>query len=263
MTKQYEQKYILGMAPKHIQKEDVLQYFLYAFELSWSMPMFIDQKDKMMSFFVQEVEKEFLSFEDLSIEQTWWLCVFIAMREINKYYSSEFAVQTLSQLIRRIQRIEEGSLCRYANIFQAIMLEEHPDVLAIRPLELHALSNVFAESDKLLQFFIENKTHIVCVIKKHLIQQDLNDVYLNSVLMKDRRVLRKFSNIWNSFYELFIHFFIAVYDYKLSPLHMGEEELKNAIGDLVLIFLVNGVSNKRKIDELHDELSLIVQNIAM
>lgn len=210
MTKPYANKYILGSAPKHIAKEDVLQYFFYAFELSWSMPMFIDHKDKIMSYFTQEIEKELLSFEDLSIEQTWWLCVFIAMREINKYYSSEFAVQTLNQLIRRIQHLEEGSLCRYANIFQAIMLEEHPEVLAIRPLELHALNNIFAESDRLLEFFIVNKTRIIAMLKRHLIQQDLNHVYLNSVLMNDRRVLRKFSNIWNSFYELFIHFFIAV-----------------------------------------------------
>lgn len=262
MTKNQEMEYLLGQAPTHIEKEDILPFFAYAYELSWTLPMFADKKDRMLAYLQEEVAKESIDNDEFSAEKRWWLYVLIAMREIVKYHSAEFAFQTIQHVIHRIKHIPEQSLLRYANIIQSIMLREIPDVLVIRPLELQTVNSVLVDTDESTQFFLEKKEDIIKVIKKHLIQRDLQKEYFDGILMKDRSIMRKFSNMWNAFFEVFMHFFLSVYDYRLSPEKMEVDELEEAIKELILVFLVASVANKEKIDALHTDLHEIMKEIA-
>jgi hypothetical protein len=262
MTNVSVESYILGKAPLHVGKKDILPYFLYAYELTWSMPMFIEKKDSMISYLELEVKKEYLEINDLCLEKRWWLYVLIAMRDISIYHRIEFSVQTINHIIRNIFKISEKSLCNYINSIHSIMVEEIPDVLQIRPNEVKTLGNSLVDTDDSLQFFLEKKDIIIKVFKKHLIQRDLNKEYYDTIFMKDRRILRKFSDVWNAFFELFVHFFITVYDYKLSPKNMKLEKLEKAIEDLILVFVVSSIANKEKIDAFHIELSEIVKEIS-
>ncbi|MFF2531450.1 hypothetical protein ACFVS2_21320 [Brevibacillus sp. NPDC058079] len=257
-----EVEYVLGQAPNHIEQTDILPYFVYAYELSWTLPMFIDKKDRMISYLQTEVENESIDIDKLSNEKRWWLYSLITMREIAKYHEVEFAQQTIQHVISRIQFIPQDYLLRYANIIQYVMLRELPDVLVIRPLEFQAVKSEIANTDESVQFILGKKDALIKVIKKHLIQRDLQKEYFDGMLMKDRSIMRKFSNMWNAYFEVFMHSFIATYDYSLSPENMNVEELDKAISDIVLIFLVTSIENKEKIDDLHVELYEIMKDIA-
>ncbi|WPS85373.1 hypothetical protein SMD22_01725 (plasmid) [Brevibacillus halotolerans] len=262
ITSNHEVDFLLGQAPKHIEKADILPFFVYAYEFTWTLPMFIEKKDRMLTYLQEEIERESIDINDLSTERRWWLFVLIAMREIAKYHSAEFAMQTVQYVLSRIMHIPEQSLLHYANIIQSVMIREIPDVLIIRPLELQTVKSVFEYTDELVQFLLAKKNDFLKVIKKHLIQRDLQKEYLDGILIKDRNIMRKFSNMWNVYFEVFIQFFVSVYDYRLSPEKMGAEDLDKAINELILIFLIASVENKEKIDNLHSELHDIMRGIA-
>lgn len=261
MKKYDNMDFVLGKAPTHIAKEDLLSYFVYAYELSWTLPMFRSKKDKMMEFIEQEIKKESIDTDALSVEKQWWLFVFITFREMLTYHSAEFAFQTVQHLIRQMSSASEESLCLYANMVHSIMMKDLPDVLVVRPLEMKPIQTILAESDLSVVFFMDRHEAIVKVIRKHINQKDLKLSYFGELLMKDRSILRKFSNIYNVYFEVLMHFFISTYDYKMSPQEMTPEVLEKAISDLVLLFVAASVETKPKIEGLHKDLFEIVKEI--
>lgn len=254
-------EFVLGKVPTHIDKSEMMSYFVHAYELTWTLPVFDKKKDIMIDFLEEQIHKEKIDVESLSGEKFWWLLVFFIHREILFYHSAEFAFQTVQHVIRHISSTSEESLCIYANMVHSIMMKDVPDVMVVRPMEMKAVQTVLAEVDPSVIFFMERHERFVKAIKKHLNQKDLKQSYFNELLMKDRSILRKYSNIYNVYFEVFMHFFISTYDYKMSPKEMTPEALDKAISDLVLIFVAASVDTKPKIEGLHKDLFDIVKEI--
>ncbi|WCF11442.1 hypothetical protein NDS46_31285 (plasmid) [Paenibacillus thiaminolyticus] len=252
--------FFLGKAPIHINKEDMLSYFVYAYEFTWTYPMFLENKDRIIEFIQERINEEFIDIQSLSGDQRWWLFVFITMREILSYYSAEYGFQTVQYLIQKIHLTSTDSLCLYANIIHYIMMNSIPDVLVLRPLEMKAVQTALSDVDQYVDFFMDKQDALIEVIRKNVNQKDFKKGYLDEILMKDRSILRKYSNMYNAYFEVFMHFFISVFDYKIAPEKMSREDLEKAISELVLLFVATSVE-KPKVEALHRDLFGIVKDI--
>lgn len=246
---------LLGYAPEHIEQQDLLPYFVYCFEFSWTYPMFEEKNKNMIAYFEEKFREEKKDFASLTLEQKWWLCVLIAIRDIAQYYHSEYAVYVIQQLLNRFERIDANLLSYYCNFLQSILIDELPEVLVIRPMELKKLGSTLPDQEPTLAFMMEQRDQVLASLKKYLRQKDLEKEYLDSVLVNDRRILRKFSNLWDAYYETFIHFFISVYDYQLVPQKMKKEKMKQAIQELILAFFAASISSKDKIEHILHEIT--------
>lgn len=244
---------LLGFAPVYIDHQDVLPYFVYCFEFSWIYPMFKEKNKNMMAYFEERFKEEKKDFGSLSLEQKWWLCVLIAMYDIAKYYRYEYAAYVINQFIIRFERINENLLAYYCNFLQSILVDSLPEVLVIRPAELHKLGSTLPDEEPTLAFLIKNQERVLASFKKYL---KLDKEYLDGVLINDRRILRKFSNLWNAYYETFIYFFISIYNDQIVPQKqkMEKEKIKQAIQELILTFLTASVSSKDKIEYVLKEI---------
>lgn len=261
MTLIEEGNYLLGDVPKEIEKEDVLSYFLYTFELSWKHPMFDDKRGFMMNYFLGEFQKDEIDFESLSHERKWWLCVLTAMREIAKHNNAEFAIQTIQHVIRTLPSADPVSIRDYVNMIHSIALQEFLDVLIVRPLEMERVNSLFARTDKTIRFFLDKRDEIVNVFQKHITSKDFQKLYFDEVLLKDRSIMKKYTNDMDMLFEFFLHYFTSIYDYRINPEQMDEKELEKSVKELVLIFMIATIKTKSKIDKLHEEVYAVIKDV--
>lgn len=250
---------LIGKAPTHIEKEDLLDYFLYAFEFSWNSPIFEDRKSKLDEVFKNKAESLFPDYESFSVERTWWLYVLIGLQEITYHQELEFGKETVDYLLKRFTALSEEALEQQINEIQHAFYDEIPDILLVRPLELKALQNSTIEHDKYLPFFIENHERMVKVIQKHLNQKDIDKDYFERFTMTNKKRLRKFSSFWNGYYEIFTNYFLSIYNFQM-PLEPQEiEEELELIEEMIILFLVASVVNKPKIEPLAYDLTEILR----
>lgn len=261
MTLIDEGNYLFGDVPKGIEKEDVLSYFLYACELSWKHPMFDEKRAYMMNFFLGEFQSDGIDFENLSPERKWWLCVLTAMREIARHNKAEFAVHTIQHIIRTLPSSDPVIIRDYVNMIHSIALEEFPEVLIIRPLEMERVNSVFVKNDLTVKFFLSKHDEIVEVFQKHITSRDFQKLYFDEVLLEDRTIMKKYTNDMSMLFEFFMHYFISIYDYRINPDQMEAKELEKAVKELVLIFMVATIKTKSKIDKLHEAVYEVIKDV--
>lgn len=246
---------LIGKAPTHIESEQLLDYFLYVFEFSWSSLVFDEKKDALVEFFTEQAKVWHPNYEEHSIEKRWWLYVLLALNEITEDQKVEYGKLTVQNLIKKLPTLSGDLLEKQVNEIQHAFYDEIPDILTVRPLELRTLENTTLEHDRYLPFFVDNKDHFVNLFKKHLRQKDISKEYFERFIMSSRKRLRQFSTYWDGYYEIFITYFISLYDFRMPQEIEDKEEEYDLLLEMVILFLVASVMDKPKIEDLADEMT--------
>lgn len=250
---------LIGKAPTHIEKNELLDYFLYVFEFSWNSPVFDEKKGILDKHFMETAKSFYPEYESFSLAKQWWLYVLIAMKEITEDEQLKYGIATVDYLLSRLGVLSENTLESQINEVQHAFYDEIPDVLLVRPLELEVLENSTIEHDVHLPFFVKNKDRFVHVFEKHLRQKDIDKEYFERFTMTNTKRLRKFSTFWEGYYEIFINYFVSLYDFRMPQEMDSIEEEYDLLEELVILFLVASVINKPKIEEVVDELTEILK----
>lgn len=260
MTEQKSGMRLIGKAPAHVDKSDLLDYFLYVFEFSWSSVVFEEMKSSLGNFFADKAKEWYPGYESFSLERQWWLYTLIAMHEITKHEQLKFGEMTVEFLLSRLSDMPESLLEAQVNEVQHSFYDEVPDVLLVRPLEIEKLHNSTIDHDLYLPFFIVNKDRFVKVFEKHLRQKDMNKEYMERFTFTSKRHSRKFSTYWEGYYEMFINYFIALYDFRMPEEMESMEEEYDLLQELLILFFVGSVQSKPKIEDVVDELMEIMKD---
>lgn len=253
-----EKPLLLGKAPTHVPEEELISYFLYAFEFAWNSPAFETRKNQLAPYFIQEAQSLVPAYDQLSLSKKWWLYVMIALRDITHDNDIKFGKETILYVIRQIERLSEEELELYVNDMQNAFYEEVPDILVIRPLELERLQNSILDEDPYLGFFLEQKEPILKVMKKYLKQKDVDKEYINHLTLNDKTILAKYTDFWNVYFEIFTNFFLSMYDFQMPYEKEDGVEEKDVVEEMIMIFFIASVNSKTKIEELTSELLEVI-----
>jgi hypothetical protein len=253
MTQSDKKSTYLGYAPTHINKEDIFSYFVYVFEMTWMVDLFESRRNSIMTFLDDAATKEHPNYKDFPADRQWWLLALVVMKEIAEKYNGGYAKETVIHLIRRLPDIDSEKLRIYVNVLSVVIANEFPANLIVRPLE-QARLGVGSADDEMIKSMIDNHEAVVKIMKKHMTQKDLNRNYLDMVLMKDWKLVRKYSNIWNSLFELLIYMFNSIYISKISYDNMTSEEVDGVIKETILFYLIAAVTKKELIETIQLEL---------
>jgi hypothetical protein len=260
MTLQKTGMRLIGKAPTHIDESDLLDYFLYVFEFSWNCPVFEEKKATLDEYFIERAKSFYPDYESFSLSKQWWLYILIAMKDVTEDQQLKYGITTVDYLISRLPVVSERMLEDQINEIQNAFYDEIPDVMLVRPMELEVLENSTIQHDMHLPFFIENKEHFVKVFEKHLRQKDIDKEYFERFTMTNTKRLRKFSTFWEGYYEIFINYFISLYDFRMPQEMESIEEEYDLLEELVTLFLVASIINKPKIEEVVDEITEILKD---
>lgn len=252
---------LIGKAPTHIEREDLLDYFLYVFEFSWNNVAHESKKEKLKEHFQTESLKYVADIDALTNAKLWWLYVLIALKDIAEEEEIEFGKETVLYFIHKLEKLTESQLEEYANEIQHGFYYELPEALVIRPLALVELGNKTAEKDPYLQFFFERKETIIKTLTKHLRQKDVDNAYFNSITLNNRKLTRKFSSFWDTYYEIFLNYFLSMYDFQMIQTELDESEEHDVLREMLFIFFVASIENKLKIEQLVDEFFDIMVDV--
>lgn len=254
-----KQRKFLGEAPKHIDESNLLDYFLYVFEFTWTAEAFQNKKENIKNYFEEKLNN-LLKENKISKEVQWWALVLFALRDLTEHLRYYYAVETINMLLNKISNLTEKELEYYCNDINNALDDEMCDILAIRPVEIKNLSSDAMENDILLSFLINNKDEFVKIFKKHLIQRDIDMTYIKEFMIIEYKTLRKFSDFWNMYYEIFLGYFLSVSDYVddyiRKNIHrdanieqmLQQINTEQAIKKINLAFFIASIKNKPKID---------------
>jgi len=252
---------LVGKTPTHIEREDLLDYFLYVFEFSWNNVAHESKKSQLRKHFETESIKFVSDIHALPKEKLWWLYVLIALKDIAETDEVEYGKATILHFLNKIEKLSEEQLVEYANEIQHGFYYELPESLVIRPLELVALGNKMAEEDPYLKFFFEKKEEMIKALTKHLRQKDVDSGYFNNITLNDRKLTRKFSSFWDTYYEIFLNYFLSMYDFQMIQTEIDESEEHDVLREMLFIFFIASIENKLKIEPLIDDFFDIMVDI--
>lgn len=251
--------FLIGKAPNHIEQTDLLDYFLYVFEFSWNTPIFEERKENLPQYFTEMAKQHYPDYETFSLAKQWWLYILIGMHDIAKDQETHYGIATVEHIIKKLPVMSESLLERQVNEVQHAFYDEIPDLLLVRPLELENLQNSTIKHDNHLPFFIQNKERFIAIFEKHLRQKDINREYFERFTMTSRKRLRKFSSFWEGYYEIFINYFVTLYDFRM-PLEMeSKEEEFDLLEEMTIQFLVASVNTKPRIEDAVDDIMVILK----
>lgn len=250
----------LGKAPTHIEKDKLVEYFLYTFEFIWTSPAYEANKESILSRFKQRLSELRKKNESpLSLAHEWWALGLFALKDLVEFENRFFAVETIQYLLNRLHTLSEEELEDYINSLNNVLADEVPDVLSIRPLEIQPLQSDADQNDKVLAYFLESKEPFLSVFKKHLVQKDIESLYINQLAVNDKKMNYQFTNFWNSYFEIFVGFSLSMFDMVRHAPEFTAEKSEQLIKEINLVFLITSVKNREKIDRLNNELTELLK----
>lgn len=232
----------LGSTPVHIKKEDLLDYFLYTFELTWNHDNHSNIR-QMKEDYVREARQFQPNYENLELGQLWWFIVLIGLREVAKKEELLYTQSTIEHLLKKAHVLSEDKLFRYANEIHIPLYRDIPDALLMRYVEMERLSSDSLEKDPYARFFLPRRKEIVRVFKKHLNQKDLKAEYVEEYFSSDLKRLRKFSNFWDAFFDLFVYYFVTLYEFKAFD-HPDDTVEFEVMDELLIAFLITALNEE-------------------
>lgn len=250
---------IIGKAPMDIEKESILSYFLHVFEFTWSTLAYENKRENLNAYFSEQANLLKPNHATLSAKKEWWLYILITFRDVALYNSLDYAVGTVENMIKRIDFMSEELLERQVNELQNAFYHEVPDILLMRPLEMERLSCSIAEADHFLLFFLQNKEKFVSILEKMLRQKDIKKDYYEEFMRTGKKINKEYSSFWNGYYEIFIHYFISLYDFFMPFQTESFEEERDSVEKMILSFFTTSVATKEKIEDVSDEFLLILE----
>ncbi|MDF2879538.1 MAG: hypothetical protein K0R54_95 [Clostridiaceae bacterium] len=252
----------LGEAPKYKEEKDILNYFLYVFEFNWTLPAFEQYQANIREHFEFELNKILNTNKELSNEKQWWGLILIALRDISIEAEFHYAVEIINKIFKSIKITSEDSLKESANKINSALFSEIPDVLWIRPLELVALNSDALTNDNAMNYLLENTEAIKKIFTKNLTQKDVNMEYMNNLLINGKKFDLKYADFWSIYFEVFILYFISIYDFLQYSDKLNHKEQIEHIAELLkktnLVFFVASIKNKIKIDKVNNEVTELV-----
>lgn len=248
----------LGEAPEKVEKEDLLDYFLYVFEFSWTMDVYKDKKDHIKDFFTNTANQLFPQFHEFPVSKMWWSYALIAMREMTEYEGMVFGNKTVNYLIKKIPMYSNKLLTRQINELQLAFYHQVPEHLLIRPLECPNLDCDFEMYNVHYPFFLQNKKTLIKIFEKNLRQKDVDKHYLSRFSKESMKRLRQFSTFWNGYYELFVLYFVYLYHYQMMQAeYMDEKDFREEelVEEMVILFLTSSISSQERVEKTALEIT--------
>ncbi len=249
-------KRLLGTPPKHIETEDLVDYFVYAFELSWACPVFEKSRHEIKSIFKKKLDS-LLAEHNLPIEKQWWALMLSALSDIAENKDFFYAKETISRLFKRIEHISCEQLEEYINDINIAFSGETSNYLALRPMAMESLASDMIEEDSGLKFFLDNKNRFITILTSNLIQKDIEKEYLSQFFLLDDKAIRKYANIWDMVFELYIGHFLSMC-YTKEDVNTNESGFEDFVKQTNIAFFSNLVKNKLKIEKLNNELTSVI-----
>jgi len=251
---------MLGKAPSHIEKENLLSYFLYVFEFSWNNPFHSSKKEKLREYFAQEALR-YANVEKEQAEKLWWLYILIAMRDMSKHYGYFFGYETIKHILQKFPNLSEENLEMDCNDIHYALMDRGEFIFMPRPLELQALQSTFLKTDPLLSFLLAKKEVVVKVFLKRLRQKDIDSSFIQKLTLGDKSLIRQFSSFWNVYFELFVHVFLEIYMQQMENEEFHEvvkKRKREVIKNIVLVFCIKSILTKERIEKVIHDVSEIL-----
>lgn len=244
----------LGTLPTHIEKQDLLDFFLYAFELTWEEQKKGDEK-KMKAYYDEEAKKFQPNYENLEHGQLWWLFVLLGLRELTIKEEIHYAQSTIEHLLKKAHRLSENTLFRYANEIHLPLFRDFPNAIILRYVEAERLDSISVEQDPYTKFFLSKRKDIVRIFKKHLKQKDLKEDYVEEYISSDLKRLRKFSTFWDAYFDIFVYYFATLYEFKTFE-HEDDRVEYEIMDELLIALLMNSLQEEEGalVDALSEDL---------
>ncbi len=219
-------------------KDDLLNYFLYIYELSLTVDTFREVRN-IKKFLCNEVEGVIRKY-NLNIKclcRYWWLLGFVMLKKISAANTAYYAEGVINNIIAEINQLSIQELQDYANDINLALLNGTNECLSIRPLEAEKLGAVITDTEEMLRILLDNKVSLIKLFKKHLHQKDIRQEAYKAALPCDRRITMKYTTFWDSFFEIFVGYFTSLnYDWKND--FLIDNELYNHFRKIIMNFLV-------------------------
>lgn len=252
----------LGKTPKHISKEQIFDYFIYTFEYMWSAPAFNVYGNNVVVHYKALLES-LKSNHELTIGQQWWALVFFALKDLSEDAELTYAKETILFVINRIHTLSNEELEHYANIINDGLSEQVYDVMTVRPLELSNLESQSIGTDVFMDTLLKNKDAFINIFKENLVIDDIDMMYLNRILVNDKKINEQFSDFWSTFNEMYMGLVVAMKDI-YGKSHPESEGLRDEhLQDLNLTILLLALKNHSKIDQVKNQLLALTKSIDM
>ena len=252
--------YLIGKAPQHVEQEDLFNYFLYAYELTWR-----NMKDKTVEARREKIDAVarniLLNYETMETDRQWWLFHLISYNQLLADTDFEYMKNTVNYLLGKFERIPTSLLEFYVNEIQFILYNDNILSLSARPTELQNLQSSLSETDHYLVHFLNYQETAVSIFKKYLTEEDCNEDFIRNVVILSPELTAKYSSYWDAVYEALTVFLLTLIDmFAPSELLEGlaEEEVSQYYVTLMTSQLTNLTDNKDALEKIIVELLPIV-----
>ncbi|WCK56959.1 hypothetical protein PP175_27600 (plasmid) [Aneurinibacillus sp. Ricciae_BoGa-3] len=244
----------LGEAPQHIKEEDLLDYFLYTFEMVWVAPVFDGYRNKIRTHFEELLTKLRKRHPHLSVQKQWWSLVLIALQDFAEKDSFPYAHQTIGKLLNSLDEMNEEELTDYCNDINHSFSNELPEVIGIRPSEVENLQSDSYQNDYPLAYLLDRKDKFITLFAQHLEQKDIKPLFIGRVTVKEIN-REKFTDFWKTYFDIFVGYSLSMLEMMNQSTTVTEEEIQSFVRQSNMVFLINSVKNVSKIDKLNSDIT--------
>lgn len=251
---------LLGKYPSHIPETDLLDYFIHAFEITWTSPAY-EKVDTSIKQYLKTLLLSLTEKQSLSKEQTWWALVLFVLRDLCIEDKFLYAVETINALLNKIFKLSDMELEEYCNQIDNAVKLELTSALVIRPLEVINLNADIVQVDGILKKILEKQTNLIDVFSKCLNQNDISTQYIEAFMFNDKKIRNKFFSFWETYLELFICHYLSMHEKfeetpQLDSLNMRCKQILNS----KFTFFKMSIKNKDKIAVLNKKITQILED---
>lgn len=202
---------MVGRTPIFESEENVLTRFIYTFEFSFMTEPFDDKRENLEKWFKEQTKALPYEWESLSKEQQWWGYVFILSKEVIAYEGLSYATTVCESTILNLPSKEEDVLELIANHFVFGVASKTMKTPLIRPLEFVNLEVSLDNNDIFSEILIEVLPVASSYLKKHYKQREINEDFMKTFWLSNKKYVRKYASVWEAFAEININMIFVLY----------------------------------------------------
>jgi hypothetical protein len=245
--------YFLGKTPSFLTKEEVLDYFMYAFELQWVGGLLNYPPKKIRAKLEKELDEKLKTIKNDTAGKRWWLLSIYVLLLLSQDRTMKYSEKTLWGLWNQVDLLSEDELEMYCNLIDhgiSMVTDTH---LTPRPLALQILGSEYYDHDKMLQKMLHNTEKNIRQLHEYVKLKELTINEIVKSMVNPISITQKYTDMSHVYYELLmIHvfseyeFFEHQQEYQANFAKTWEEVLHHSL----MVFFYRTVKDKTKIEPL-------------
>lgn len=190
--------------------EEVIDYFLCFFEISWTNPILSGSKN--VKNYLLERYKELTKDYELNldyIDKAWWLLVLITLEKFSIESDLFYANDIINLIYSNFNSININDLKDYVNTVNYAIYNNVGEAISLRPSTMLSVGAFIDDSDFLLEDLVKNQEFFIKRFSRYIRQKDINKEMLESVFIYSSKN-KKYFNYWVSLFDAFVAFFTSM-----------------------------------------------------